>query len=578
MIDNIVFLNLPWLWPILIGGSLLLGVFLLKDWMQAGKRRFLLKAVLAILSVFSLALIALKPAVPSGESAGKMLLLTPGYLEEKLDSIRKEHRKIKVLEYKPGEVIPKEVGTAEKVFIAGHGLREYDLWQLEGIPAEYLGGRTPEGVVKLNYDREKSVGESLMLKGLYQAPQAGNLLVLEDSAGAGLDSIILISGNEQTFQLGAQLKVAGKFVFSFAEKDSLGNLISRDPLPVIVNEKKRLKILVLNSFPTFETRTLKNFLAEAGHELVIRSQITRGRFKYEYLNTEPVPVGSLTETTLENFDLLLLDAPSLRNLSGNQKSAVEKSVREAGLGIFIQPEESIFNLREELVPFTFERVQSEEARFAEWEDVVFNRFPFRIEEDFGVETIHSSNDQIATAYRRLGEGRIGTSVISNTYSLSLEGNTETYLQFWSRTVEQVARKESPPASWEQETEIIYPNEPFQFELRTELEEPEISTSGYKIPLKQDLNFPWLWKGTTWPQQEGWNSISLDTTAVLDYYVAGEKDWTSLSSVKTKEANQRFFEISDSIENGQYPLEPVNPLWFYGLFLLCMGGLWLEPKL
>ncbi|HSI70662.1 MAG TPA: hypothetical protein VK941_10545, partial [Gillisia sp.] len=89
---------------------------------------------------------------------------------------------------------------------------------------------------------------------------------------------------------------------------------------------------------------------------------------------------------------------------------------------------------------------------------------------------------------------------------------------------------------------------------------------------------WLWKGTTWPQQEGWNSISLDTTCFLDYYVAGERDWTSLSSVKTKEANQRFFEISDSIENGQYPLEPVNPLWFYGLFLLCMGGLWLEPKL
>jgi hypothetical protein len=48
MIDKIIFLNESWLWPILIGGILLLGIFLLKDWMQAGKRRFLLKAVLAV--------------------------------------------------------------------------------------------------------------------------------------------------------------------------------------------------------------------------------------------------------------------------------------------------------------------------------------------------------------------------------------------------------------------------------------------------------------------------------------------------------------------------------------------------
>jgi hypothetical protein len=577
MIDKIVFLNESWLWPILIGGIILLVIFFVKDWMQAGKRRFLLKVILAILSVVSLALIALKPAVSSGESAGKMLLLTPGYLEEQLDSLRKEHRKIKVLNYTPGQPIPGNVRTAEKVFIAGHGLREYDLWQVEGVPAEYLGGSVPEGIVKLNYERERSVGERLMVKGLYQDPQIGNLLVLEDPAGAGLDSIVLNSENEQTFQLITQLKVAGKFVFSLAEKDSLGNLIFRDPLPITVSEKEKIKILVLNSFPTFETRTLKNFLAEAGHELVVRSQITRGRFKYEYLNTEPVPVGSLTETALENFDLLLLDAPSLRNLSGSQKSALEKSVREAGLGIFIQSDESFFNLREELVPFAFERVQREEVRLADWQDVVFTRFPYRIEKDFGIQTIHTSNDQVATAYKRLGEGRIGTSVISNTYSLSLEGNTETYRQFWSRALEEVARKQSPAAAWEQEGKIIYPNEPFQFVLRSDLEEPEISTGGTRIPLKQDLHFPWLWKGTTWPQQEGWNSVSLDTTADLDYYVVGENEWTSLSSVKTKEANQQFFEVSNSIENGQYPLEPVNPLWFYAIFLVCMGGLWLEPK-
>jgi hypothetical protein len=138
-----------------------------------------------------------------------------------------------------------------------------------------------------------------MVKGLYQKSSTREPIVLEDPAGAGLDSIILNSEKEQAFHLGTNLKVAGNYVFSLAIKDSLGNLISRDPLPIVVNEKEKLKILVLNSFPTFETRTLKNFLAEAGHGLVVRSQITRGRFKYEYLNTEPVSIGSLSETTLK---------------------------------------------------------------------------------------------------------------------------------------------------------------------------------------------------------------------------------------------------------------------------------------
>lgn len=577
MIDSIVFLNEPWLWPILFGAIILVIVFLWKDWAQSGKGRFILKAFLAILSVTALALIALKPALPSGVHAGKMILLTPGYLDQQVDSLKKEYRKIKILEYVPGQPLTKNLGSSEKVFIAGHGVKEYDLWQMTGFPTEYLGGTESAGVVKLNYERELPVGDRMVLKGIYRNPEPGKRLVLQDPGGAGLDSIVLTSEKEQSFHFETQLKVAGNYVFSLAEKDSMGNLGSRDPLPVKVNEKKNLKILVLNSFPTFETRNLKNFLSEAGHELVVRSQMTRERFKYEYLNTEPISVGSLTEATLEGFDVVLMDAPTLRNLSGTQTNVLERLVREGGLGIFIQADESFFNFRGDLVPLNFERVQNAEIGLEDWQEIIFTRFPYRIKKEFGIQSIHTSGDQIITAYRRLGEGRIGTSVIFNTYHLNLEGKAEIYRQFWTKALEQLAVKESPPASFEQDNYLIYPNEPFHFKIRSELEEPEVTTVGHRIPLIQNLHLPWLREGTTWPQVEGWNAIRLDTTAVMDYYVAGEKTWRSLSAVKTKEANQRFFRTAESIRELENPLEPINPLWFYGLFLICMGGLWLEPK-
>jgi hypothetical protein len=578
MINSLAFINDQWVWPVAIAAILLLAVFLWKELAQAGKRRFVLKAVLAILAILALALIALKPALPTEETTGKMVLLTEGYQPEKLDSLKKENRRLKEVQYTPGKPFSKDLSSAENVFVLGYGLKEYDLWQLDEVPAIFLEGIAAGGVVKLKYEQEQRVGESLRLMGMYKNPESGNQLFLQGPGGIVLDSMALNTEEEQQFQLTTDLKVAGNYVYSLVEKDSMGKILSSDPVPVKVAEKNDFKILIVNSFPTFETKYLKNFLAEAGHELVIRSQITRGRFKFEYFNTDRIAVNNLSETTLEAFDLLIIDAATIRTLSGNRITAIETTIRNSGLGLFIQADDAFFNSTGKLYPLQFTRVAATEITTAQWSGIKFTRFPYEIREDFSLQQIQSSGNSIASAYKRIGQGKIGTTVFLDSWQLILDGKIEVYRELWSQVVEQIGKKQNPVAEWQQESMMAYNDEPFNFQIRTGADSPKLKMNTENVSLVQHPDFPEVWSGTVWPRETGWNSIELDSAATFDYYAGDEKNWNSLNALSTQLANNAYFKRPIATGLGQNPLESINPFWFFIVFLICIGVLWLEPKL
>lgn len=579
MIDKFTFLNQHLILPILLGAAILVLVFIWKEWSKSGKRRLAIKVLLAFLAILSLILIALKPAIPGETASNKFVLLTGGFEDFQLDSLKTAHNNIKELEYEPGKLISKEIRSAENLFILGHGIREYDLWQLDEVPVVFLPGNLPQGIVKLNYEQESFIGDILLLKGLYANPRSGNRLVLQDPAGTGLDSLVLNVEEKQSFLLSTELKVEGRYLFSLVEKDSLGEILTSDPVPVKVAKKEPLQILILNSFPTFETRYLKNFLAESGHRISVRSQITTDRYKYEYFNTDPAPLGNLTEKSLESFDLLITDATSLRGFPENQRSALENSVRENGLGVFIQADDSFFKSPGFMADMDFERITTTEISLEQWPRIKLSVNPYTLKDDFGMQAIDATNNMIWSGYKRNGSGRIGTAVFTNTYQLLLDGHTRVYKQLWSRMVEHISRKGNPAEVWETTKMIAYKDEPFNFQLRTFLDSLVVKNQDQNtIPLIQDIDLQMLWKGTTWPKESGWNSLQADTSGIFEYYVTDKSHWSALRGFNTLESNHRYFNRPETAGQGSRPLEPINPLWFFGLFLICMGGLWLEPKL
>ena len=579
MVNNTVFLNEPWVWPVLVGAIVLMMAFLWKDVAQTGKHRIYLKSALAFLAITSLVLIALRPALPSSRVGNNYAVVTPGYESQQLDSLKREMRKLKVVNYEPGVSLPAEISSAKNIFLLGQGIKEFDLWQLDAVPVNYLKSEVPRGIIKLKYRFESRVGDDLKLKGLYNYPEEGNLLVLEGPGGTGLDSLVLTGGKEMQVQLKTPLKASGNYLYSLVEKDDKGRIVNNDLLPVKVSEKEHLRILIANSFPTFETRYLKNFLAEAGHEVIIKSQVTRGRYKFEYLNTERIPMGNISISVLEPFDLLIVDAPSLRGFSGVEISAIEDQVRENGLGLFIQPDDKFFNSRGKLNALNFERIAGGEITVLQWPALKLNGFPYRIKKDFGVTAIHTAGNSMVAAYKVQGDGRIGTAVYFDTWQLVLDGKNEIYKDLWSRLIEKMSKKEVSKAHWNSAQTVANKDEPFEFELSTENVDSGVKTgTGNNIPLMQDARVSYKWKGITWPRETGWNSLELDTISKFEFYVQDNSSWRPMAAIETMRANERYFKPVKRTGKELGALEPINPLWFFSIFLLCIGGLWLEPKI
>ncbi|MCP4884726.1 MAG: hypothetical protein GY908_13155, partial [Flavobacteriales bacterium] len=468
-----------------------------------------------------------------------------------------------------------------EVFLLGQGLQSYDLWQLDDVNVQLLARSQPSGLSRLNYNYENTVGTDLVVKGEYLKASEGQQLLLTGPGDSALDSVQLKSSESQNFKLKTALPVSGKYVYHLIEKDSLGNVVSKDPLAVNIKAKNKLHILIINQFPSFETKYLKNFLAETGHELSVRSQVSKDRFKYEFFNSKQKGRIDINQKSLNEIDLLIIDLNSLKQLSKRNRQLMRKVVSEQGLGLFIQADENVYSSRISLLEFNFLKQSTQEVSLMSSPESSLSKYPFVFKDDLLLESVQLSNEGIVTAYKRLGAGRVGTTVLQNTYELFLDGKISVYNSLWSKTLSMISKRRSMGTAWKSDVMFAFQDAPLEFEITTAKENPIVkSISGFSIPMAQDINMKDHWKGTTYPRKEGWNKLLMnhDSTAVFDFYVHDTSHWTSLVTAKTIIENKRYFQRKEGIVETKSYRKPIQPWWFFLMFLLSMSYLWLEPKL
>lgn len=581
MIDKISFINHQWLWQIVITTLCIWFVFIWKERTKLRKKSFYVNCTISLIALVSLALIALKPSVKNSSTSFKSAIITNGYNNMQLDSLKKVYKKLTVYSYKENQALFPSDKHPESLFILGDGLQTYDLWQLDTINTIYIGGDAPKGISYFTYNTQNTVGNKALFNGKYVQPIKGHKLLLEDPAGKVLDSIILSNDDSQEFQLSTNLKVKGAFVYQLVEKDSVDNIIKKDPLPLTIKEKQPLHILIVNASPSFETKYLKNYLAETGHKVLVRSRLTKDRYKYEYFNMENKPTIRFTQEELKTFDVVIIDLLSLTGLSNNAKNAFETSIKEDGLGVFIQPDISLFSSRRHWYSFNFNSNTKNTTSLEISPKNTISKYPFVFKNDIAVESVLNDNSNIISGYKRVGIGRIGTGVLQNTFELQLKGKTEIYKQLWAKIIESIGKKETPIIEWNSNLKIAYVNEPFSFELRTTNENPIVSTKNYQIPIKRDIDIKDLWKGVMYPKSTGWNILqnNQDTTNIFKYYTINNSHWQTLKAVNTITANKRYFGTNKPyVDTNNSTGKPINPLWFFIIFVLNLGYLWLAPKL
>jgi hypothetical protein len=581
MTSNIQFENQYFLFPIILIGILVFAFFIWKEWNISAKKRLVVNIIVSGIAIICLALIALKPTILTEVKSQEIALLTEGYRTESLDSLQKINPNLKVEKYTKGKRLFDKKNQPSLFYILGNGIENFDLWQLENTPFKYIYGKPIYGITKLKYHAKPLVGQPISIQGLYTAPKIGNKLTLEDPTGAKLDSIVFKNTDNQKFNLLSKSKIAGQFLYALVEKDSLNRIIETNPLPVEIIERESLKIVILNSFPTFETKYLKNFLAENGHKVVVRNQLTTNRFKYEYFNTSKQNI-SITTNVLKTVDLLIIDAKSFLNLSKNQNNILMDLVEKEGLGIFIQPDVSLFTTKNKFGSFQFlSDNNSSFETFNSNSKNSFKKYNHTFKKETFIEPIHKNDNHIYAAYKIAGNGKIASTVAKNTYELLLSGNTNTYQQFWTDIINTVSKKRLSAINYKSNMLFGYVNQPFSFELKTNTEKPIITNKNdVKIPLIQDIGLRHLWYGKTYPKSNGWQQLKTakDSVHKFSFYVMNSDTFSSLRAYHTSVENKRYFNNSSTKLSISTSNKTINPIWFYLLFLICVGYLWLQPKL
>ena len=579
MIEGFSFVHKDILIPVFIGGLVLFGSYFYKEWVTRKQGNFSINIIVALLTIAALVILVLEPTREVEINDHQGILLSEGFNVQQRDSLLSLNKGLKVLKYNPKKSIRNQLDSLTTVYVLGEGIKPFDFSRFNNIAVEYFPAKIPLGITQLTYTKKISLGEKVEVIGSYNQPVNGSFLVFEDSRGNGLDSIQFVDSSFTDFTLSGSPKASGNYVYQLSEKDSAGVVINSNPLPIEIKQKQPLRVLILNNFPTFETKYLKNFLSEEGHEVVVRSQLTKGKFKFEYFNTTSLPVYQFTDEILKQFDLVIVDADTYFSFGSTIKNRFEKNIRENGLGVFIQPSDFIFNRSASWSYFRFNRDDIKEVQILN-STIALEKYPYEFDEEFLVSPIIVGDGKTIAAYKQMALGRVATTTLLGSYQMLLNGSGQTYKSIWTKILDKIAKPKIVPVEWKPETQIPKVDEPFDFSLYTNQQEfAVIDEDSVRTPMLQKLMVSTHFTGTIYPKKTGWQHLSIDgdSTSQFSFFVYDSVDWKALSSTQNIVLNQKKFKTDVNKNKTVISNRPVSPLLFYILFLLGVGWLWLSPK-
>ncbi len=590
---------------VLIG---LLAVLLTaQEWRRPDRRRLAGRVTAVLLAAAALALLVARPSYRVAVNPQVAVLLTPGAPADSLrallaalpgetsvwttDSSRAGSfagTRVQLVSG-PGELRMRRPGL-RTVHLLGHGLPGPQLAPLDSV--RVVPHLTPPAAgLAAGWAERVALGEPLVVQGTYRNATGGAVQLRLAGFGKGLDSVTVAPGATARFALRATPKEAGSFVFHL-ESTTGTRRLEAGKIPFEVTPQRRLNVLFLESFPTFGGKFLKAFLSEAGHRVAARTAISKGKFRTEFLNAPPVALGRLSPTLLAGLDLVILDDASLRDLGGAERALLRGAIRD-GLGVLVWTAEGKLPGQ---APFTAFRLRAgpgpEERRLAlRWTggpaDVPPIPFPsLALENTPAVRPLVETDKAGAlAAFAPYGLGGVTVAVAANAFQWVLAGRAPVHASYWSHLLTATARRREANEHWRVATPLPVPDGPATLQLVSANPQlPALTVDSTTVYPQQATAGLGGWESTFWPRREGWHAARTAGGAPFRWYVFGPDDWAGLQARHRYDATLAYLAGRGAAHSVAPPAAPatrretVPPVWFYGLFLLSAGYLWLERKL
>lgn len=477
-------------------------------------------------------------------------------------------------------------------------------------------GSAVTGLVSMRWQRQLNRGQWQRVSGVLQVAPAeaiGNLqqtiyhVYLKDPAGQVVAQQAVRDG--ETFELLVNVKTEGLWQYQLAlAKASDDITVVEENLAFEVTRPSLAKLLIRQSAPSFETRHVKNWAVEQGAQVTVETQISKNRYISQHANypqedrsdEKTAQVDSFdTLSTLDQYDLLIIDARGLMKLSQRQQDNLAVAVKR-GLGVLVIGDSTLFtenNLPGVLNQFRISHgstIESDQSLLSWQFDQAgepLNVIAADIPASSGFSFVKGAEGRVIVPGTHLGLGKVAISLTNQTYQWRTAGQRQLYSRYWQFLFESLARQSLAPYLLPVENDHLnIARQPLprcfsvNENLYSRLADYALRYEGAEgkpvalIPQVDEVNQN-MACGVIYPASSGWQRITLsanEETLSHSFYVYNESDWPAWQQQRKHNAGKRMQSAMQTGLKQTYWTEiSLWPLW-WGLLLMC-SLLWIERK-
>ncbi|OGX89394.1 hypothetical protein BEN47_07045 [Hymenobacter lapidarius] len=574
-------------------------------WQRPRQRHRGLRMLAGGVAAGALWLTAFPPVREQATARAEAILLTDGYHPDTLRQLQRRLGAATQLWYYGSGATPAKAQPLsslltlgeqrpplQRLHVLGAGLPAAQLSALGTIVVQPHPRPAPAGFQTALWDRQVALGQAFVVEGKVALPPAGEpAWVYLRAAGTLRDSARLPRGGG-AFRLRYQPKAAGRARYDLLLRRA-GQVLATEPLPVEVTTPELPAVLLLTATPSFEFKFLKNYLAEAHYPVALRTTVSRGMVQTDFVNQPAVPLGRLTPALLARFAVLVADAPTLASLARPESQALQAAISGGRLGLVVVadaaplPRTVPAGTSFALLPRAAAQAVSQALTWPEAPAEAKAALPAQVRATSLLHAlITGPNNAVAAASRRAGLGFVVVSVVPETFQWGLQGNTAVYASFWNRLLTAAAPPAPAAATWRVVAQWPRPHQPLTLQLTGALPAAQ-PTAGrvaggpaVRLALRQDPRLPEWSTAQLWATAAGWHQVRGPGKTTHSFYVFPDSAWQG----PEWQERQQALRLRSSVARATTALPPETvqvpwpAAWFFGLFLLAAGYLWLEEKL